>query len=275
MHMEIINYTDDHRQKIAEMIGDDFVREDVLWCVDSAPHYTSLLLCDGEVAGVSAFTSNNLMSSHTFYIDPEYRNRGLGTYLLRETESRMKEAGIKEAMCDFLLKEPELSFVEKRGYVRSFDSNFMRYTGGRMASPEADIIPYQDDFYLESQALVAEAFHEMRLSVAIESELGQPSEADRKHWQGNSGNTFVLRVGDEIVAVLSLGENEIDSLAVRRDVQGRGYGKLMLAYGVNTLLDRGTKEIFLWAVEGNPAKHLYENAGFEVLRLHRFSKHAL
>ena len=50
-----------------------------------------------------------------------------------------------------------------------------------------------------------------------------------------------------------------------------GYGKNMVSYSVNKLLDRGYKRVTLWVVEGNPAKLLYEKLGFTTERTHEFA----
>lgn len=273
--VRFMEYGKAHRPAVDRMIEDAFVREDMAGCMDSFPQYATLALLGCEIVGVSAFTGEGARRSFTLYVHPAYRERGIGTQLIAETERRMRGAGTEEATCDFLDKEPENTFAGHRGYQRWFDSNYMRYTGQRREAPAADIAAYQDADYDACQRLVSRAFHEMRLLVGMDSALEKPSEAQRMHYRNNAGNTFLLRAAGEIVAVLKLDGDEIDSLAVRNDMQGRGYGKLMLAYGINTLLDRGAKDITLWVVEGNPAKRLYQGMGFGVMRLHRFVKRCL
>ena len=69
----------------------------------------------------------------------------------------------------------------------------------------------------------------------------------------------------------SLEDNEIDGVAVAVDKQGMGYGKNMVSYSVNKLLDRGYKRVTLWVVEGNPAKLLYEKLGITTECTHEFA----
>lgn len=65
-------------------------------------------------------------------------------------------------------------------------------------------------------------------------------------------------------------EEEGIVVAVELKEQGKGYGKALISYGVNQILDKGEERVTLWAVEGNPAKELYKKLGFEVIRLHEF-----
>lgn len=73
----------------------------------------------------------------------------------------------------------------------------------------------------------------------------------------------------EIIAVSILGDMEIDAVAIKIKEQGKGYGKAIVGYSINELLNKGTK-ISLWVVEGNLAKGLYEKLGFKTERIHEF-----
>lgn len=106
--------------------------------------------------------------------------------------------------------------------------------------------------------------------MGLESTLSSPSEKQKSAYKENTDNIFILRNNNEIVAVVRIEDNEIDGVAVAVDKQGKGYGKNLVSYSVNKLLDRGCEKVTLWVVEGNSAKFLYEKLGFTVDRMHEF-----
>jgi len=56
---------------------------------------------------------------------------------------------------------------------------------------------------------------------------------------------------------------EIHEIVIRSNYQGRGYGKLLLAWGEKYLKNKGRRKIELWVGEQNEqAKQFYRKAGF-------------
>lgn len=72
-----------------------------------------------------------------------------------------------------------------------------------------------------------------------------------------------------MVAAASVRENELATLAVRPDVQNRGYGTTLAARAVNEILSRGYDRVTLHCVDGNIAFRLYRRLGFEAVSLER------
>ena len=275
MQLRFVDYRIEDRQGVRDLIDDAFVREDALDCLAQFPQYGFLALRGEDLIGVSVFTGNDAMTSFTMYVRRDARRAGIGTQIVNEMQRRMKDAGVQKAMCDYVREECVDAFAAKHGYRCEFSSNFMRYRGGKLPAPEADIAPYRDEDYDRCQRIFAEAFHKMRVDVGMESELALPCAEDRESHNARRDDIFVLRDGGEIVGALKLDGAEIDAIAVQIDRWGKGYGRQLCAYAVNALLDRGVSQITLWAVEGNPAKHLYEKMGFVSERLHAFVSRVL
>lgn len=58
-------------------------------------------------------------------------------------------------------------------------------------------------------------------------------------------------------------EGELESIAVRKEYRGRGYGRLLLSEFLRLAKHAGTEKLFLEVREGNQAGiQLYESAGF-------------
>lgn len=271
MDMYIEQYKNEYKSEINELISDDsFVREDVIACLEQCPQYGVIVKDECGVLAVGIFTGECKKSSMTLYVKPSRRKEGIGTMLLKALENNMRNAGIEEIVCDFKDNELEKMFLYKNGYKNWFHSNFMVYIGDKLTVDNCEVINYEDKDYDECQKIFSEAFHKMRLLVGLESTLSRPSEKQKDSYKENAENVFVLREYNKIVAAAILDNNEIDGVAVAIDKQGKGYGKKLVSYSVNKLLDRGFQKVSLWVVEGNPAKFLYEKLGFTTERMHEF-----
>lgn len=271
MNLCIKEYKYEYKDEVNELISDDdFVRNDVISCLNRWPQYGSIVVVESEVVGVGVFTGVSKKTSMTFYVKPAKRKKGIGTALLKHLEDTMRNVGVKEIVCDFRINDVEKTFLYKNGYNYWFKSNFMTYNGSKLAVDNDEIINYEDKYYHECQKVFSEAFHKMRLSVGLDSTLSLPSDEERNQYKENAENIFLLRKNGEIVAAVRLEANEIDSLAVGVEHQHKGYGKALLSYAVNRLLDKGYTTVALWVVEGNSARFLYEKVGFIKERVHEF-----
>ena len=267
----IKKYIDEYKSVISELISNDqFVREDIMGCLNRYPQFGQIVEGEFGILGVGAFTGTNKMTSMTLYVTPSKRNEGIGSLLLNSIEEKMRSVGVEKAICDFLVNEQEQSFMYKNGYKKWFCSNNMTYTGVKLPVAHNDIVNYEDRDYEECQKIYSESFHKMRLSVGLESKLSQPSAEDRKDYKDSAENSFVMRDNNQIVAFLRIEDNEIVTVAVGVEHQGKGFGKSMISFAVNELLDRGCTNLHLWVVDGNPAKSLYEKLGFKMERKHEF-----
>jgi ribosomal protein S18 acetylase RimI-like enzyme len=57
--------------------------------------------------------------------------------------------------------------------------------------------------------------------------------------------------------------NELKNLAVRPDLQAKGFGRKFASFLINEIIRRGNKTVVLNVVNGNYAKKLYESLGFK------------
>lgn len=69
---------------------------------------------------------------------------------------------------------------------------------------------------------------------------------------------FLLREG-----VGALHDNEIEVVSICPRHQGKGFGTEFTKYLLNVLIDRGHQTLVLEAMQGNPAKRIYERLGFK------------
>ena len=276
MKLRIRSYIQEDLEHLQSIHWEDgFIKEDILDNLEMFANYGIVAEVGQDIVGIGLFTGRGDKVSMTFYVVPTYRNQGIGSKLLEHLEERMKKEGIKQAILDFEYNEGIVLWMQKKGYEPWFKSHLMLYEGYKVEHPKCRIESYKDVDYEKCQQISSTAFHEMRFKVGLQSELGLPSEEERKHYEKNQDNIFVLREEDTIVGYYNVVENELDGVAVDVNKQGRGYGKLLTSHAINTLLDRGNRQVKLWCVEGNSARYLYENLGFKTSRIHQFMYHNL
>ncbi|MBE6083586.1 MAG: GNAT family N-acetyltransferase [Tissierellaceae bacterium] len=121
---------------------------------------------------------------------------------------------------------------------------------------------YEDKDYIETFELVSRAFHNMRLSVGLNSKCDESTDKSRNQYADNSNDLFVLESDGKIVASLLLNKNCIENVAVKIDCQRHGYGRKMIKFALSELYRRGYSKCLLWCLVGNPAEYLYKTEGF-------------
>lgn len=273
--MEILDYNQSDKLTIEQLISDNsMARMDIIRSLDENPEFGKLVIDNGEIIAVGAFTGFSKKSKLNLYVSADRRNEGIGTKLLSSIEDVMRNGGVEEIVCSYVDNEIERKFIYKNGFTNWFFSNHMVYEKDKFIMPleTGEIRNYSDDDYSVCQKVYSEAFYRMGQMVGFETTLSKPSEKERESFKNNADNMFVLVENNSIVASATIDENELDLVAVAVDEQRKGYGEKITRFCVNELMNRGNNQVVLWCVEGNPAKHLYDKMGFKVVDLHEFVK---
>jgi len=274
MMCTIIPYTPDQKDKVTTLIDAPFVTEDFLGCLDEFPDCGLLAMEKGDIVGAAVFTGKNDITSFTLYVGTSYRERGVGTKLLRELEKNMRSSAVKEIYCDFQEDPNPSSFVEKNGYPLQFQSSLMTFQGADAALSDQRIRLYEDQDYEAVRDILYRAFQKMRKLVGLPLKEAPKSREEKEKYLENRTSIFVLEEESIIKGCIFLDGHEIDKLAVEPEEEGKGYGKALLAAGVKNIQTHH-KEAALWVVQGNPAEKLYRSFGFQRKRLHCFHKKIL
>lgn len=259
MNFTIEKYKDEYYQQISQLIGDDdYENGRVVWFVEHYPQFTYVAIHASDVIGVCVYSGENESTDLLIYVKPEYRRRKIATKLLYTVEEKMKAAGVKEVYCDHIAGMAEQEFMNKYGYLKEFSSTLMVYSKDKLPDCKYEVIQYEDKYYIECHNVIRNAFHRMQVAVGLEDESYEypPNEQQRKKYLENAESMYLMRVNDEIVAALILDDDEIDILAVDVNHQGKGYGKEMMAYAINKILDNGYDSVELWCIVGNTAYFL-------------------
>ncbi|MBQ2667679.1 MAG: GNAT family N-acetyltransferase, partial [Clostridia bacterium] len=204
------------------------------------------------------------------YVHPQYRRQGIGRSML---EHALQVGRYRSVRGFFNLSDPAAAaFTKSCDFTRTFDSDYMEFTGTVRADRTLCVRQYRDADYEEAHEMYAQAFHRMRVQVGDfpNSVPAPPSEKNRRAWASDAENYFVCLQGEKIVAVAHLGAGEISSVSVHPTFQGQGIGSLFVPYLIHILQERGWKTVSLECVAGNPARRLYDRLGFQVQYTERF-----
>ncbi|MEG2289677.1 MAG: GNAT family N-acetyltransferase [Clostridium sp.] len=255
------------------LLQDIETSEEFLWALQNKPRTLIVVYMKGKIVAVALIISGKKMSSLNVFVAPKYRHKGIGQSIVQYGENKLnKETG--KIMTNFHAdNEVSKRFARRLGYERKFSSAYMKHTEGKFPIGEFQIKVYSDEDYLQSHALYAEAFHEMRIKVGDfpDSEIEQPSEKNRQEWNFDVANRFTYLENGEISGHGHLEGNEIGSVSVRTDLQGRGIGKKFVMYLCNEIYNRGYNEVVLWCVIGNNARKLYDSLGFKEMYIEEFA----
>jgi mycothiol synthase len=232
---------------------------------------------DGRLLAFAILRSRGGELSVNGFVHPDFRGRGLGTAILRATETRARERGGKKLDNGILaMDRGAAALLEANGYrdvahyyvmtieleepppvpewpqglvPRSFEREHAR------AFWAADDEAFQDEHDYESEPF--EEFLERRVeSPRFDAEL----------WTA-------VWDGDEIAATLIVnrkrfGAGWIGGLGVRRPWRRRGLGRALLFRAFGQLYERGERRVSLNVHTENPtgATRLYESVGMRVER---------
>ena len=208
------------------------------------------------------------------YVFKEYRNQGFGALAFQTIEKELKPKS--ESIHTVYIQSNEIAkrFAMKMGFHPTWASSFMKYRGERFEEPNLTVRKYRDEDYLECFALAEEAFHRMRVGTGCfpDSKMREPSEESRKAWLEEAENEWVLLENDAIVGYAHAEDEELNSVSIKIDHQGKGLGRAFVKYMTNRLFDRGAKEPALWCVVGNNnARHIYDTLGYQEVFTEQFA----
>ncbi|ABX43550.1 GNAT family N-acetyltransferase [Lachnoclostridium phytofermentans] len=241
--------------------GEDLLRE-----LSNEPESLTATFLGEKLVALAQIEKTIPQSYLVVYVAPNFRGQGIGSAIDKYAENILQESGTASIMSAIHANyDSSLSFARKHGYDHYYSSAFMVRTGEPFPLEMLHVRPYTDEDYLASQALYAKAFHEMRVRVGSfpNSVIAMPNENNRKSWKEDSKNRFVYMEDGEIAAHGHLHGNELGSISVRTDLQGRGIGKKFIMYLCNELYQRGYETIELWCVVGNYARNIYDSFGFK------------
>lgn len=232
------------------------------------------ILLDKELVGCVQIVKGKKAYIYV-YLDPNYRNKGIGRLALDLSEGKIDPTVTKAISTSYrMTDELAMKFARSRGYHRKFSSALMTYKGPNFELKDLEVRPYRDEDFDQVHTFYARAFHEMRLGTGDfpDSVVEKASDKIREAWLKYAHRRMVLISNNEIVAYAKWIDNEISIIVVDDKHQRKGYGRQLLKYTCNKIISQGYDSIHLWCVVGNKANILYTDLGFEVVYTSEFAE---
>ncbi|KKR02818.1 MAG: Acetyltransferase, GNAT family [Candidatus Uhrbacteria bacterium GW2011_GWF2_39_13] len=136
---------------------------------------------------------------------------------------------------------------------------------------EIELIPYQVAHNTEYLDVLGDAFYPVREALDLVPynwyQNNQKTATEGFMMSSEKGCLFGYFVEKELVGVLEIVENEIETIAVKVQHQGKGVGTILLNTAINMIFrEDSNKEIFLSLLGGNQkALRLYERQNFQIV----------
>jgi len=253
------------------MLREDSALVDIVQSIQAAmdrhPDKVHVARLEGKPVGCLAVNGFCRRTNAAVYVTPAFRRRGIGTALLRLADG-LFAGNEKVELSTGICREDDSDTIQvlyRHGYYRGHGAFTMERRGEPLPVGEFTIRPYEDADYPAWHRVYESAFWPMRV------ETGQfpiyyfpPRESERRNIADNRENNYVLMIDGEIAANGHIEGRHLYTLAVRRDMQGRGCGRAMASFLINTIMERGEPVVELGVVQGNSAIFLYESLGFVV-----------
>ena len=256
------------REALTAMLRDDPIHaEAVFTAMNSHPDSVYVARLANQPAGCLAINGFRWRTHAVVYVQPASRRQGIGTALLRLADGLFAGNEVVEAACGECREDDRdtLQTLYRHGYYRSHGAFTMERRGDPLPASDFAIRPYEDADYPAWHRVYESAFWPMRAATnQLPLYYFPPSEAERQRFAATSKNRYVLSVKGEIAAAGHINGRHLASVAVRHDLQRRGYGRAMASFLVNTIMRRGEPVVELGVVQGNTAINLYDALGFVV-----------
>ncbi|MGE5652745.1 MAG: GNAT family N-acetyltransferase, partial [Bacillota bacterium] len=213
-------------------------------------------------------------------VHPSCRGKGIGKALWSAIQPLVEAPEVTLAVTFYRGDRGHTrEFFYPRGFQRWFGTHLMYYRGGKLPEPSLEARPYDDALFEEYIRMINEGFSPMREQNDIKpyrvfaDDAPQDQELRKKTIEHHRENAWFFYDGEQLVGWAELDGAEIDTVAVASEHQRRGYGRQIMHYCTNHLLDKGHHPVQLHVVETNEhVKRFYESIGFELIETYEYAR---
>ena len=202
------------------------------------------------------------------YVKPEYRRQGIGTYVYRQAEKKLKEFG-----GNWWSSYPELEAADRFAMHVGFDytntNSYLVHDGRSLTVDENGIRLARSEDYPTAPDIWGKEYAAMHQRLGLPFEQKEMTEEERKEdfeiFLQMMNRYFVMEVDGIIVGMGSLFDDDsgIGGLAVDEAYMGNGYGTRMAAFLTNECIRRDCLNPCLYCETGNDnAMHIYKKIGY-------------
>jgi len=236
---------------------------------DALSDYANAVVwADPAIRGFAATKAHWRDYSLCLFVAPPYRRRGIGGALYRHAYPWFAGSGLSRATASYRCDAGHArAFYARRGFVPWYTLVYLAYHGGRQPEPVGiDVLPYADtrhDVYVD---VLARSFYEMRRTRDF-----QPYDVSGRHNTDEARERVQRMRDDHFIAYDATGRavgcaciegDMIDIIGIVPEAQGKGYGRSLTQYCINTLLDRELTPRTAYVADNHGAGRMYLNLGF-------------
>lgn len=144
------------------------------------------------------------------------------------------------------------------------------YRGPQFENIDINPVTYCDEYFQTELDLESDLFYELRKKNDIKPYRINESKPEElleiKAFFNQNKDTFYFLFNKlELIGSILYLKNYIQSLAINRKFQNKGYGSILTKFVVNKILSSGYDSVTLKVMDGNlPALELYKKLGFEI-----------
>ena len=233
---------------------------------------------NGKIQGIAARTNERETPAGSrvnawVYTDPAFRRRGVGGLLWRELMSGMETVPQLLATSYRVDNGDPTEFFTQRGFTYWLAGHCLGYRGNRIEyTPTLTVENYTDDLFWDFVNLTNEGFLSLRQEHNILPHLCYPpgfneDELRERRLNSQPGNIYFFRdSAGSVVGYTFLEGPAIDTIVVAQSHMRKGYGREMMSFSINTILERGYNLVTLEVADTNTgARRLYDSLGFELM----------
>lgn len=246
---------------ISPSLIEDTLRRDKVWVYH-----------DGSVKGCAVVSiPRNSEASECdvwIYTHPNEREKGIGSALWRVAERAANEFSPAVLYTEYRLDgNPSRAFFQSRGFQRQWAFQLLAYRQATPSKPMLDIRTYEDSDFPAYLAIRQSAFTALADAYGWSNEEATDS-SRRQQMLREHADIFLLFEDGLPVGIGRIHRHYIDTIAVRPECQGRGYGRALVEHCLHELRARGVQEPGLVvATKNQSAIGLYQRLGFDLLQI--------
>ncbi len=230
---------------------------------------------DGFLVGFAALTPGSPGAySVVVIVEPGQRRQGVGASLWQQLSAALSPSD-RYVCCHCPAQNDNgRAFLRSVGFAPWFSDDLMHYPGPSLPESKLTVKQYRDEDCSSWTRLINEGFYPLRSAIDIEpynvfrdDAANDPATRQRLL---NSGDEKLLFYDDgQLVGLAAIAGSEIDPITVVSNQRGRGYGKQIMAYCTNRILERGISPARLSVLRINiSARRLYERVGYRLIEQH-------
>ena len=242
--------------------------------LNSLASNTVLVFDKGGVRGFSLIEVGKSVSQIILYTDPAQRCMGIGSALW---EASLKSLNSVDPATIWVFYRQDIgssrSFYASKGCQVWYAYHHMIYHGPAFEEPLLEWKLYEEPYF--------ELYYQSRRDAfaPLMDGLGNDEPEDKKRentWRWlNENRDHVYLFFDQGLFIGSLAVVDnllLDELFVCPGQQGKGYGKDLVHFGINRILEKGHHPTLAVVASNTHAKHLYDRIGFELIQTLEMSR---